>query len=185
VSTASALEITLNSKILWMVSQVSQSRIGTGRHGGRPSQEPEANPAAYRTTRRSSLSRAHRKKKSAPLREITVPVKPPPTQDCPENLGVKPVATKKVHRHLLGKYYSAPNVPAILLGRVDLRVDRQKFRNNIKNPIFYGRLVRLAIPVAVPDDTEVIPPKSQKRIPQRTGRHGGHPSQMPAEPKPS
>ena len=145
-----------------MVSQVSQSRIGTGRHGGRPSQEPEANPAAYRTTRRSSLSRAHRKKNSAPLREITVPAKPPPTQDCPENLGVKPVATKKVHRHLLGKYYSAPNVPAILLGRVDLRVDRQKFRNNIKNPIFYGRLVRLAIPVAVPDDTEVIPPKCQQ-----------------------
>ena len=48
---------------LWVVSYVSLSRIGTGRHGGRPSQEPEANPAAYRTTRRSSLSRAHRKKK--------------------------------------------------------------------------------------------------------------------------
>ena len=30
---------------------------------------------------------------SAPLREITVPSKPPPTQDCPESPGVKPVAT--------------------------------------------------------------------------------------------
>ena len=29
---------------LCAVSRVSLSRIGTGRHGGRPSQEPEANP---------------------------------------------------------------------------------------------------------------------------------------------
>ena len=46
VSTASALEITLNSKILWAVSQVSHTRSGTGRHGGHPSQMPEANIAA-------------------------------------------------------------------------------------------------------------------------------------------
>ena len=31
---------------LWAVSRISLSRIGTGRHGGRPSQEPEANPVA-------------------------------------------------------------------------------------------------------------------------------------------
>ena len=30
---------------------------------------------------------------------------------------------KKVHRHLTGKYYSESNGAAILLGRVDLRVD--------------------------------------------------------------
>ena len=46
MSTASALEITLNSKILWAVSQVSHTRSGTGRHGGHPSQMPEANIAA-------------------------------------------------------------------------------------------------------------------------------------------
>ncbi len=41
-------------------------------------------------------------------------------------------AKKEVHRHLPGKYHSEPNVAAILLGRVDLRVDRQQFRNNMK-----------------------------------------------------
>ena len=30
------------------------------------------------------------------------------------------------------KYHSEPNVAAILLGSVDLRVDRQQFRNNMK-----------------------------------------------------
>jgi hypothetical protein len=110
-----------------------------------------------------------------------------------------------------------PNVAAILLGRVDLRVDRQQFRNNIKiqdslSAVSHASHSRSGtgrhggrpsqeqeanIP-AVPDDTEVIPPKCQKRISQRyrttrrsslpnarseyrsgTGRHGGHPSQMP------
>ena len=129
-----------------------------------------------------------------------------------------------------------PNVAAILLGRVDLRVDRQQFRNNIKiqdslSAVSHASHSRSgtgrhggrpsqeqeanipAVPddtevippkcpeanaAAVPDDTEVIPPKCQKRISQRyrttrrsslpnarsecrsgTGRHGGHPSQMP------
>jgi hypothetical protein len=68
----------------------------------------------------------------------------------------------------------------------------------LKSKIPCRRLVMPATPVAVPDDTEVVPPKSQKRISQRsrttrrsslpnarseyrsgTGRHGGHPSQMP------
>ena len=59
----------------------SESCSGTGRHGGRPSQEPQ--------------SQSHRRKNSEPLREITVPAKLTPTQDCPESPGVKPVATKK------------------------------------------------------------------------------------------
>ena len=87
----------------------------------------------------------------------------------------------------------------------------------LKSKIPCRRLVMPATPVAVPDDTEVVPPKSKKRISQRsrttrrsslpnaqkrisqryrttrrsslpnarseyrsgTGRHGGHPSQMP------
>jgi hypothetical protein len=44
---------------------------------------------------KSQQSQSHRQKNSAPLREITVPAKPPPIQDCSENPGVKPVATKK------------------------------------------------------------------------------------------
>ena len=32
-----------------------------------------------------------------------------------------------VHRHLPGRYYSEPNGEAILLGRVDLRVDHGQF----------------------------------------------------------
>ena len=47
-------------------------------------------------------------------------------------------AKKEVHRHLPGKYHSEPNVAAILLGRVDLRVDRQQFRNIIKIQDFMG-----------------------------------------------
>ncbi len=142
MSTASALEITLKFKIIWAVSYVSHSRSGTGRHGGRPSQEPDANAAAvpddaevvpakspatpvavpddtevvppksqtrmpqrYRTTRRSSLPKAAEPKAiakklcaSAPLREITVPAKPPPTQDCPENPTANTVASGLIPR---------------------------------------------------------------------------------------
>ena len=68
------------------VSHVSLSRIGTGRHGGRPSQMPRAKVIAKKLSA------------SAPLREITVPAKPPPTPDCLESPGVKPVATKKAAR---------------------------------------------------------------------------------------
>ena len=77
---------------LWAVIHVSHSRIGTGRHGGRPSQEPEEPKPSQK-----KLSA------SAPLREITVPPKPPPTQDCPESPGVKPVATKKGSSSFTGK----------------------------------------------------------------------------------
>ena len=63
---------------LCAVSCVSLSCIGTGRRGGRPSQEPEANT----------------------------------------------VASGLIPRFCRGW--------AILLGRVDLRVDRQQFRNNMK-----------------------------------------------------
>jgi hypothetical protein len=143
VSTASALEITLKFKIIWAVSYVSHSRSGTGRHGGRPSQEPDANAAAvpddaevvppkcqkripqrYRTTRRSSLPNARNESRSgtgrhggrpsqkpqslkpspkklcasAPLREITVPAKPPPIQDCLENPTANTVASGLIPR---------------------------------------------------------------------------------------
>ena len=33
-----------------------------------------------------------------------------------------------------------------------------------KSKILYGQLVRSASPASVPDDTEVVPPKSQRRI---------------------
>ena len=69
-----------------------------------------------------------------------------------------------VHRHLPGRYYSEPNGEAILLGRVDLRVDHGQFGNHMKiqdapradNPVRLSR--------AAPDDTEVVPPKSRKQI---------------------
>jgi len=124
VSTASALEITLKFKIIWAVSYVSHSRSGTGRHGGRSSQKPDANAAAvpddaevvppkcltrmpqrYPTTRRSSLPRAAEPKAitkklsaSAPLREITVPAELPPTQDCPESSTAHTVASGLIPR---------------------------------------------------------------------------------------
>ena len=37
-----------------------------------------------------------------------------------------------VHSHLPGRYYSEPNGEAILLGRVDLRVDHGQFGNHMK-----------------------------------------------------
>jgi len=63
------------------------------------------------------------------------------------------------HHRLLGRYYSEPNGAAILLGRVDLRVDHGHFGNhmNIQEPPRAGNSVRLS------------------RI--GTGRHGGRPSQ--------
>jgi hypothetical protein len=129
VSTESSLEITLNSKILWAVSQVSHTRSGTGRHGGHPSQMPEANIAAVPDdtevippkcpeaniaavpddtevippkSRRAKVI-AEKLSATAPLREITVPAKLPPTQDGSENPGVKPVATKKGSSSFTGK----------------------------------------------------------------------------------
>ena len=86
----------------------SDCRSGAGRHGGHPSQMPEANIAAVpddtevvppKCSRSESLSgigrhgghpsQEHRAKviaeNSAPLREITVPAKPPPIQDCSES----------------------------------------------------------------------------------------------------
>ena len=68
--------------------------------------------------------------------------------------------TKKlILRQLLGRYYSEPNGAAILLGRVDLRVDHGHFRNHMKiqespradNPVRFFRICY--------------------------GRHGGRPSQ--------
>ena len=53
------------------------------------------------------------------------------------------------------------NVAAILLGRVDLRVDRQQFRNHIK----------------IQDSLSAVSQVSLSRI--GTGRHGGRPSQKP------
>ncbi len=83
---------------------------------------------------------------------------------------------------------------AILLGRVDLRVDRQPFRNNIKIQdslwvVSYVSLSRIgtgrhggrpsqepeanspsiyASPASVPDEAELVPPKSQKPIHRRS-----------------
>ena len=100
VSTESSLEITLNSKILWAVSQVSHTRSGTGRYGGRPSQEQEANIPAV------------------PDDTEVIPPK------CPEtNIAAVPDDTEVV----------PPKCPE-------------------------------ANAAAVPDDTEVVPPKCQKRI---------------------
>jgi len=79
---------------------MSAAPKSTGRHGGHPSQEPETNLAVVpddtevvppKTRRAKAI--AKKLSASAPLREITVPAKPPPTQDCPESPGVKPVAT--------------------------------------------------------------------------------------------
>ena len=100
MSTASSLEITLKSKILWAVSHASHSRSGTGRHGGRPSQEQEANiPAVPDDT------------------EVIPPKSPEATPVAvPDDTEVIP-----------------PKCPE-------------------------------ANAAAVPDDTEVVPPKCQKRI---------------------
>ena len=38
---------------------------------------------------------------------------------------------KLILRQLLGRYYSEPNGAAIMLGRVDLRVDHGHFRNHM------------------------------------------------------
>jgi len=68
---------------------------------------------------------------------------------------------KEVHRHLPGKYHSEPNVAAILLGRVDLRVDRKQFRNHMKIQVSLWAVSHVSL----------------SRI--GTGRHGGRPSQEP------
>ena len=101
-----------------------------------------------------------------------------------------------VHRRFVGQYHPVPNVAAILLGRVDLRVDRKQFRNNMKIQDSLCAVSRVSLsrigtgrrggrpsqepeakppsiyasPASVPDDTEVVPPKNQKQI---------HPSSMP------
>ena len=106
------------------------------------------------------------------------------------------MALNKVDRHLPGKHQSELNVAAILLGRVDLRVDRKQFRNNMKIQDSLCAVSRVSLsrigtgrrggrpsqepeakppsiyasPASVSDDTEVVPPKNQKQI---------HPSSMP------
>ena len=70
-------------------------------------------------------------------------------------------AKKDVHRHLPGKYHSEPNVAAILLGRVDLRVDRQQFRNHMKIQESRCAVSRVSLSCI------------------GTGRRGGRPSQEP------
>ena len=64
-----------------------------------------------------------------------------------------------VHRHLPRRYYSEPNGAAILLGRVDLRVDHGQFENHMK------------IQDAPRADNPV------RRFSIGCGRHGGRPSQ--------
>ena len=64
-----------------------------------------------------------------------------------------------VHRHLPGRYYSEPNGAAILLGRVDLRVDHGQFGNHTN----------------IPESPRADNPVRLSRI--GTGRHGGRPSQ--------
>jgi hypothetical protein len=65
VSTASSLEITLNSKISWAVSHASHSRSGTGRHGGHPSQDPQSLKAmAKKTQRLCASARDHSARKA-------------------------------------------------------------------------------------------------------------------------
>ena len=68
---------------------------------------------------------------------------------------------KKVHRHLTGKYYSESNGAAILLGRVDLRVDHGHFGNHIK----------------IQESPRADIPLRLSRIGTGTERHGGRPSQ--------
>ncbi len=126
-------------------------------------------PQRYRTTRRSSLPRAAEPKpspkNSAPLRlcaRSQCPQSHRPHRTLPwESWRKASRYKKKVHRHLPGKYHSAPNVAANLLGRVDLRVDRQCFRNHMKIQDYLWAVIHV----------------SHSRI--GTGRHGGHPSQKP------
>jgi hypothetical protein len=56
-------------------------------------------------------------------------------------------------RRLPGTHHSEPNVAAILLGKVDFRVDREHFRNWADSHVSLSR--------------------------RGTGRHGGRPSQEP------
>ena len=65
-----------------------------------------------------------------------------------------------VHRYLPGRYYSEPNGAAILLGRVDLRVDHGHCRNHMT-------IIRES-PRA---------DNSVGRFRINSGRHGGRPSQ--------
>ena len=103
VSTASSLEITLNSKIIYgrLVRSASPASVPDDTEVI-PPQCPEANIVSVTDDTEVIPPKCPEPKPSpkklsasAPLREITVPAKPPPTQDCPENPGVKPVATKK------------------------------------------------------------------------------------------
>ena len=65
-----------------------------------------------------------------------------------------------VHRHLPERYYSEPNGAAILLGRVDLRVDHGYFGNHMT---IIRDVPRANNPVG--------------RFRSGSGRHGGRPSQ--------
>ena len=77
------------------------------------------------------------------------------------------IRTHTDSRLKLVPYHSEPNVAAILLGRVDLCVDRQQFRNNMK----------------IQESRCAVSRVSLSRI--GTGRHGGRPSQEPEANTPS
>ena len=72
-----------------------------------------------------------------------------------------------------------PNLAAILLVRVDLRVDRQQFRNHIKIPRFYELLVMSASPKSPGRHGGRLSQEHRSESRSGTGRHGGHPSQDP------
>gem|GEM_PF-1809830 len=111
VSTASSLDITRKSKILCrrLVRSASPASVPDDTEVV-PPKSPEANIVSVTDDTevippkcRRAKAIAKKLSASAPLREITVPAKPPPTQDCPENPGVKPVATKKGSSSFTGK----------------------------------------------------------------------------------
>ena len=70
---------------------ISECRSGTGRHGGRLSQEQQNQSHRQKTQRLCASARDHSARNT------------PPIQDCPENPGVKPVATKKGSSSFTGK----------------------------------------------------------------------------------
>ena len=149
VSTASALEITLKSKILYRLLVMSVS----------PAAVPDDTEVVPPKSRRAKAI-AKKLSSSAPLREITVPAKPPPTQDCPENPGVKPVATKK---RFIVIYRENTNLCLMwrrfCWGGSTSVSTASALEITLKSKILYRLLVMSVSPAAVPDDTEVVPPK--------------------------
>ena len=71
-------------------------------------------------------------------------------------------AKKRGSSSFTGENHSEPNVAAILLGRVDLRVDRKQFRNHMK---IQDSLCAVSHVSHIGTGRhEVVPPKSQKQI---------------------